>query len=138
MTRGRPGAACARPARPGGARSVGPAGDRGSATAELAVGLPVLVLLLLAAVTAVSAATTSLRCVDAARESARAAARGEADPAGFGRRAAPDDARIEVTVDGDVVRVRVTAPVRPLGALVLPDVSGTAVAAREPDAGDLP
>ena len=47
------------------------------ATAEVAVALPALVLLVAAAMTAVSMVTAQLRCVDAAREAARAAARGE-------------------------------------------------------------
>ncbi len=60
--------------RPAGLRPAGSA-DRGSVTAELAVALPALVLLLLAGLTAVQAVTVQLRCVDAAREAARAAAR---------------------------------------------------------------
>ncbi|MDP9241529.1 MAG: pilus assembly protein, partial [Actinomycetota bacterium] len=51
--------------------------DGGSVTAELATALPVLVFLLAVALGAVGAVTAQLRCVDAAREGARAAARGE-------------------------------------------------------------
>jgi hypothetical protein len=108
--------------------------DRGSVTAELAVVLPVVVLLLLAGFTGVTAVLTKLRCVDAAREAARATARGDAgEPAG--RRAAPDGASISVRVEGDTVRAVVRASVRPLGPL-LPAVTveGTAVAATEPGA----
>jgi len=50
--------------------------DRGSVTAEFALSIPVLVLLLLAGLTAVGAVVTKLQCVDAAREAARAEARG--------------------------------------------------------------
>ncbi len=49
-------------------------------TAETAVVLPVLLLVLAAVVAAVLVVGAQLRCVDAAREGARAAARGE-DPA---------------------------------------------------------
>ncbi|HJX42614.1 MAG TPA: TadE family type IV pilus minor pilin, partial [Geodermatophilus sp.] len=49
-------------------------------TAETAVVLPVLLLVLAAVVAAVVVVGAQLRCVDAAREGARAAARGE-DPA---------------------------------------------------------
>jgi len=106
--------------------------DRGSATAELAVGLPALVVLLLAGLTAVSAVTTHLRCVGAARDAALAAARGEPGQAAAGR-SAPPESTIRVTVHGDVVHVTVGAPVRPLGGLV-PQlrVAASAVAAVEP------
>ena len=64
-------------------------------TAETAVVLPVLLLVLAGAVAAVVVVGAQLRCVDAAREGARAAARGEA--AGgrpeLVRRAAPDGRR---------------------------------------------
>ena len=46
-------------------------------TAETAVVLPVLLLVLAGAVAAVTVVGAQLRCVDAAREGARAAARGE-------------------------------------------------------------
>ena len=59
--------------------------DRGSFTAELAAGLPALVLLLLAGLAAVGAVTIKAQCVDAAREAALAASRGEPGvPAGVG------------------------------------------------------
>jgi Flp pilus assembly protein TadG len=107
--------------------------DRGSFTAELAVGLPALMLLLFAALTGVGAVTTKGQCVDAAREAALAASRGDPGPAA-GQRAAPPGAVVEVAVDGEVVTARVRAPVRLLGAhLPAFTVHATAVAAREPD-----
>lgn len=108
--------------------------DRGSATAELAAGLPALLVLLLAALTAVSAVTTHLRCAGAAREAALAAARGQpGTPAG--QQAAPADAEVSVVVDGDTVEATVRAPVPLLGAR-LPGgrVAASAVAAVEPGA----
>jgi hypothetical protein len=110
--------------------------DRGSVTAELAAALPIVVLLMLAGITGVSAVITELRCVDAAREAARSAARGEPGvPAG--QRAAPSGASVLVATDGDTVRATVRAPVRPLGPY-LPGftVEGTAVAAVEPFSED--
>ncbi|MBO4207846.1 TadE family type IV pilus minor pilin [Micromonospora echinofusca] len=106
--------------------------DRGSFTAELAAGLPALMLLLLAGLTAVNAVTTKAHCVDAARDAALAAARGEAGDAA-GRRAAPDGATVSVNVGGDLVTATVEAPVRLLSTR-LPrfTVSATAVAAVEP------
>jgi Flp pilus assembly protein TadG len=106
--------------------------DRGSFTAEMAAGLPALVLLLLIGLTAVTAVTTKLQCVDAAREAALAAARGEpAETAG--RRAAPAGAEITVTINGARSEATVRAPVRALGAR-LPHltVAASAVAAVEP------
>ena len=104
-------------------------------TAETAVVLPVLLFVLAAAVSVVTLLGAQLRCVDAARVGARAAARGEPDAA-VGRlvdRLAPDGAVVGVSADGDEVRVTVTVHVAPLGPLPfsLP-LSGTAVAVREP------
>ena len=110
--------------------------DRGSATAELAAALPALVLLLLAGLTAVAATTAKAQCVDAARDAALAAARGEPGvPAG--NRSAPNGAVVTVSVDGDTVTATVRAPVRALGGqLPRMQVSATAVAAVEPSALD--
>jgi hypothetical protein len=106
--------------------------DRGSFTAELAAGLPALVLLLMVGLTAVSGVSTKLACVHAAREAALAASRGE--PAeSAGRMAAPTGSTIAVTVDAGRARATVSAPVRPLGArLPALRVTATAVAAVEP------
>jgi hypothetical protein len=108
--------------------------DRGSFTAELAAGLPALILLLLAGLTAVNAVTTRAGCLDAAREAALAASRGEPGGAAGGR-SAPPGAHVSVTVDGDRVIATVRAPVRTLGAR-LPSITvlATAVAAVEPGA----
>lgn len=107
--------------------------DQGSVTAELAVGLPALVLLVLAALTAVSAVVVKLRCVDAAREAARVAARGEpGEPAGL--RVAPAGAQITVVVQDRTVRASVSTEVRPLGRS-LPGIPVTAVAVAEQEPG---
>ncbi|MGC4804797.1 TadE family type IV pilus minor pilin [Micromonospora sp. DT233] len=106
--------------------------DRGSFTAELAAGLPAVLLLLLAGLTAVDAVTTKAACLGAAREAALAASRGQ--PAGpAGAEAAPAGAEVSVVVDGERVTATVRAPVRALGAR-LPRivVVATAVAAVEP------
>ncbi|MGR6316764.1 TadE family type IV pilus minor pilin [Micromonospora soli] len=117
-----------------GARRQRPWGgaERGSFTAELAAGLPALMLLFFAGLTAVDAVTTRAGCLDAAREAALAAARGEPGSAA-GARYAPAGADVSVTVSGDRVTATVRAPVRALGAR-LPrfTVSATAVAAVEP------
>src|SRR5688572_10484947 len=91
-------------------------------TAETAVVLPVLLLVLAAAVSAITVVGAQLRCVDAAREGARAAARGD-EPGtvtALAARAAPDGAvtEVDVVADGEV-RVTVTVPVSPLGPVPL-------------------
>ncbi|WP_433384941.1 TadE family type IV pilus minor pilin [Actinoplanes sp. CA-142083] len=109
-----------------------PGRDRGSFTAELAAGLPALIMLLLAGLTAVVAVTAKGQCVDAAREGAMAGARGEGATAAAGR-VAPPGASIDVATGDDTVAVVVRAPVRMLGArLPAITVKGQAVAAREP------
>lgn len=91
-----------------------------------------LVLLLLVGLTAVGAVTTKVQCVDAAREAALAAARGEPGVAA-GQRVAPPSAQVSVRADDDLVVATVRAPVPVLGTR-LPGrwVEATAVAAREP------
>ncbi|MFI5926449.1 TadE family type IV pilus minor pilin [Micromonospora sp. NPDC051543] len=106
-------------------------GERGSFTAELAAGLPALLLLLLAGLTAVNAVSTQASCLHAAREAALAAARGADNP--DGAPAAPPGAEVSVSIEGDRVHATVRAPVRALGER-LPRISvvATAVAAVEP------
>ena len=105
----------------------GQRGDSGSATAELAASLPALVLLLVVGVSALTAVRTQIECVDAAREVARAAARGE--PAATRM----PDAAVTVTSDGDLVSPSVVVRWNPLGG-GLPgfDITATSVAALEP------
>jgi Flp pilus assembly protein TadG len=109
--------------------------DRGAFTAELAVGLPALMLLLFAGLTAVNAVTTRGRCVDAAREGAVIAARGGSGT-GAAARIAPGGAVVTVMSSDhadDTVTVTVTAQVAVLGShLPRITVSAEAVAAREP------
>jgi hypothetical protein len=106
---------------------------RGSVTAELAAGLPGLVLLLLVGLTAVNAVTTKLRCLAAAREAALAAARGESGTAA-GRRSAPAGALVSVSIEGDRAVAIVRAPVRALGAR-LPRLTADASAAAAVEPG---
>jgi Flp pilus assembly protein TadG len=115
--------------------------DGGMATAELAVVLPVLVLVVAAALTAVSVSLAQLRCVDAAREGARAAARGEpaATVRSVATRVAPAAAVVEIGSKGEDVRVTVSATAGRVGGL-LPTfrVTATAVALREPESTGVP
>jgi hypothetical protein len=104
-------------------------------TAETAVVLPVLLLVLAAAVAAVTVVGAQLRCVDAAREGARAAARGDpvAVVEALVARAAPEGASIVIEVGAEEVRVSVAARIAPLGPVPLRiTVSADAVALLEP------
>jgi Flp pilus assembly protein TadG len=87
--------------------------DRGSVTAELAVGLPAVALLLVALLTVASAAVAQTRCTDAARAGARAAALGEADGTvlATARRVAGDGAAVAVSRSDGWVTVAVSSPV---------------------------
>lgn len=102
----------------------------------MATALPVLMVLLAVALSAVGAVTAQLRCVDAAREGARAAARGEptARVAAVAGQVAPAGASVVVeTVDADTVAVTVDSRVPLLGHLLSPvSVSARAVALIEP------
>ena len=110
--------------------------ERGSVTAETALALPVLVVVLAAALWAVAAVGAQLRCADAAAGAARAAARGEPadEVAALARRLAPAGASVTVRETGDEVHVRVMARVRAPVVVGLPalEVGGRAVALREP------
>lgn len=103
-------------------RQTGPQGgrqqsgreDRGAVTAETAIVLPVLVVLLLAGLWAVGVVVANIRCADAARDVARAVARGEAGDVAqrIGERSAPAGAVIGISRDGADVRVVVDADVQ--------------------------
>jgi Flp pilus assembly protein TadG len=87
--------------------------ERGAVTAETAVVLPALAVLLVLCMWAVGAAGQQLECVDAARTGARAMARRES-PASVRaavRHASPAGSSISIRVVGDLatVQVRVVA-----------------------------
>jgi hypothetical protein len=105
------------------------------ATVELVVAMPSVLLVLGLGLTALSAGADQVRCVDAARATARLAARGEPpqEALAAGRRLAPRGAEIRVSTGSDEVSVVVTAPavvgLRWVGLDLRP--SADAVAARE-------
>ena len=109
-------------------------GERGAVTAELAMGLPLLLALTVGLAWLVGVGSAQVRAVDAAREAARAVARGDSEGAAVDVAAAvaPAGATVSVsTTDGRVV-VRVEATVEGPGGLfdALPgaEVSAEAVA----------
>ena len=84
--------------------------SRGAVTAELAVGLPAVVLVLATVLTGVAAGVTQLRVEEAARAAAREIMRGsEVEARDAAQRIAGDGARVTVTADGEWMRVEVAA-----------------------------
>jgi hypothetical protein len=105
-------------------------------TAELAVVMPAVVLVLALSLGAMGLALDQVRCVDAARAGARAASRGDSSAAVIlvARRAAPAHAVVSTVTSGDLVQVSVVSRPRVARSL-LPGwllASSTASAAREP------
>jgi hypothetical protein len=109
--------------------------EAGMATAEFACAIPALLVVFVLALSAITTVTDQVRCVDAARATARALARGDSDAAALeiGHRLAPSRAAFtvarserEVTV---VVRGVPAPGLRWIGSRVSP--AGQAVAARE-------
>lgn len=112
--------------------------ERGAVTAETALMLPLLLGLAAGVLWLVAVGIAQVRVVDAAREAARATARGDdwAAAAALAARVAPAGARVERSDEPGGVVVRVEAevggPGGPLGHLV-PDVrvAASAYAHRE-------
>ncbi|MFF0289720.1 TadE family type IV pilus minor pilin [Streptomyces sp. NPDC005262] len=123
----------------GEARGCGGGGDRGAVTAEAAMVIPVLALFALALVWALMAASAQIRCVDAARAGARAAARSEpkAQVLAAARSAAPDRARVDLERAGELWRVRVAAQTPGPSPLTL-TLSAEAAALAEDTVGAAP
>lgn len=112
--------------------------DRGAATAELAMVTPALVAITIGLVWLLSVGFAQMRTVDAARETARALARGDAEASAraVGVQVAPPGATLSIATKGDQITVVATASVRGAGGLFafLPAVSvrSQAVALQEP------
>ena len=111
--------------------------ERGAATAELAMVLPLLVAVAIGLVWLLAVGAAQVRTVDAARETARALARGDDESAAVGRglAVAPDGSRVAVSRGGGEVRVTVTGRVQGPGGLFAhlpsPRLHAEAVAADE-------
>lgn len=121
-----------------GARSRrAPATARGAAAAETAAVLPILLSMVVGAVWLLSLAVTQVLVVDAAREAARVAARGEGDRAvvAAGEKVAPGNARFSIRRSGGDVVVEVEARVGGPGGvfafLPLPTAKASATASVE-------
>jgi hypothetical protein len=117
------------------ASGCAPRREQGMVTAEFAVVLPAVVLVLALSLGALGLALEQIRCVDAAAAGARAAARGDSPAAVtlVANRAAPSGAVVSVGTSGDLVRVSVVSRPR-VAASLLPawlHASSTASAALE-------
>ena len=101
--------------------------QRGAATAESMVVLPVVVAVALGLVWVLALGVAQVRVVDGAREAARVAARGEggAAAATAARRVAPEGAQVRVRRTDDLVTVHVAVAVAGPGGLfaMLPEVT---------------
>jgi hypothetical protein len=107
--------------------------------------LPVFALLLAVGLWAIAVGGSQVRCIDAARDAARAVARGESDSAAVtaARLAAPPGAQVTVTHEGQTVVVGVSARIGlgkgALASIPAPTVTASATAQLEPSsAGDVP
>lgn len=85
-------------------------GERGAATAEMVMMMPLLGLLLIPLVYLLALAATEMRVVDAAFEAARAAARHDSRPAvlALAHRVAPTGSHVQVTSSAGTVTATVS------------------------------
>lgn len=111
--------------------------QRGAATAELALVLPLLVAVTCGLVWLLAVGAAQIRTVDAARETARALARGdaEAEAVSRGLRVAPPGSEVTLRRSGGEVAVTVRGRMRGPGGLFAgwpgPELHAEAVAVEE-------
>src|SRR5690606_1073383 len=107
--------------------------DDGGVTVEAAIGVAAIVVAVALCLGAVLAASAQVRCVDAAREAARLAARGDSARARTAaERVAPPEAEIAIRQEGELIVAEVSArtPLLPVrlraggGAVREPGVAG--------------
>lgn len=108
---------------------------RGAITAEIAVTLPILLTLLYLGVWSIGLVIVHIQCIDAARDTARALARGESPEAAhqLARRTAPANATITISREPPTIHVSITAtPATSLPLLPAPPISAKATIQSEP------
>jgi uncharacterized membrane protein len=119
-------------------------GQRGMVTAEAALVMPLIAAFCLVLVWMLTLGIAQVRAVDAARDAARALARGEdrASAVAAAERTAPDGASVGFAESGDTVTATVSAHVSPPNWLVVPlptvDIESSSVVEVEPDGGMRP
>lgn len=115
-------------------RGLGRRDEGGAATAELALGIPLLVALTVGLVWMLAVGAAQVQVIDASREAARAVARGDdvAVAEAVALRIAPDPSRVTIVLEDSQVVVttsaRITGPGGLLGSLPGVTVSADAVA----------
>ena len=104
------------------------------ATAELALALPAVILVLALCLTGLTLAVDQIRCEDAARVAARAASRGEPGPLvrELALSRAPQRSAVTVSTGEGTVLVVVEAPARTRHLWALPAAVARAEAVLEP------
>lgn len=95
---------------------------------EAALGIASLVAVVLVCLAGIAAVSLQIRCIDAAREAARLAARGDGAAIGTAGILAPVGAAVELRRDGGYVRARVSGRSPMLPGVV---IVGEAVSAVE-------
>lgn len=103
--------------------------EDGMATVEAAIAIAAIIVVVIVCLGAVWATSMHIRCVDAAREAARLAARDDGGATAAAQRVAPDGATVTIGGDGDYAVATVTAR---LPLLPLLEISARASAANEP------
>lgn len=112
------------------AQHQGLASCAGASTVEAALAIATLVLVLVLCLAGVTAVSMQVRCIDAAREAARLAARGDVRSAtDVARSIAPRAALVQVHRDGEFVVATVTAHSNLLPTL---DIAARAISVAEP------
>jgi hypothetical protein len=107
-------------------------GEDGMVTVESAISVSAILLVVFAAALALLAVASHVRCVDAAREAARLAARGDDEHARSSAQAvAPPGALVSIDEGPDIVTATVTFH----GPIFSVDLGAKSVAAKEPVAG---
>lgn len=115
--------------------------ERGTVTAEAAMVLPVVTAFCLALTWMITIGIAQIRVVDAARDAARAAARGDGRQAAVAaaRGAAPAGSRVDIASANRTTTVKVSDSVVPPGWLIVPLPSVTVTAhASVRDEDDVP
>lgn len=120
----------------------GQRGERGAATAELVMVIPLLVAVTVGLVWLLSVGAAQIQVVDAARETARAVARGDDNGSATarGRRVGPAGTQVSVSAGAEEVvasaQARVTGPGGIFSWMPGVTVRGEAVAATEATQGE--
>lgn len=107
---------------------------RGLITAELAVGILSAMVVMIMLAWGLFLVVVQVRCIDAAAEIARQAARDDHEAVDQARAKAPAGSRIKIKTAGDVVQVEVRTKAKPLRkGLPAIELNARAEAVREPE-----